>query len=503
MENTSNNNKLIALYFILIITTIIAFLLYFLQYSFSSELFQKAMLFLIGINTLIYISIRIRKYGEMRLLSISTIFILGYFVVFYQVFLLDLFGFELVKVYYKLIWISKEVMQRSFGIASIGLLAFYVGASSIKLRSHKNIKNAIDITSPNSIFVVLTLAYVFYILFFIFAGSYRYGIYYAKDASPLAVYLYKLFVVCLSAAVIIKISHITSYKEKKLSAKQYLSNLGFPLLFLLIWHIAFSTFVGDRGPVISFTLLAFAMYFIRWQKLNLLRIIVAVFLIAFLLTLIGKIRSYQSLGLEYGKRFSKVVSEYSEKEGIDSKFGIKIPASETIELALSIQTLNYSLYNVPDFYKFRYGLFQLNYFISIIPGLSGMTNSLLYDGMERYKSSSTFITYLIQGDNPSYGNGTSIIADFYLDFGVLGVVVGLYLLGFFVGRNESRLWKGYQKPTLLWIAILILFSKSLYLNRSSIGLEFSNIVLIFLFIKLNTTLVIYFKKMKSLKLFTK
>jgi len=502
METTSNN-KLVALYFILIITTIIGFLLYFLQSRFSTELYKQAMLCMVALNTLLYISIRKLKYGEMRWLSISTMFILGYFVVFFQIFLLDLFGFKLIKVYYSLIWINKAVMQKSFGIASIGLLAFYVGASSIQLKSHKNIKNPNVTISPDYVFVVLTLAYIFYILFFIFAGSYRYGIYYAKDASPLAVYCYKLFVVCLSAAVIIKVSYITSYKEKKLTFIKYLNIFGFPLLFLLVWHIVFSTYVGDRGPVISFTLLAFAMYFIRWQKLNLFRIIIAVLIAASLMTLIGKIRSYRSSGMGYSRRLSEAVSEYSDKEGIDSKFGIKVPASETIELALSVQTLNHALYNVPDNYKFRYGLFQLNYFFSIVPGLSGMTNSLLYDGNEKYKSSSCFITYLIQGDNPSYGNGTSIIADFYLDFGVLGVIVGLFLLGLFIGRNESRLWKDYQKPTLIWIAILILFSKALYLNRSSIGLEFSNIVLIFIFIKLNNTLVTYIKKIKLLKNFPK
>jgi len=464
--------------------------------------FQRAMLYIVVINTLLYLSIRIMKYGEMRWLSISTIFILGYFVVFYQIFFLDLFGFKLVDIYYRFVWINSTVMHKTFGIASIGILAFYLGASSIKFKFSKEIKKTEESTSSNSIFFVLTLAYIFYILFFIFAGSYRYGVYYAKDASPVATYLYKLFVVCLSAAIIIKISNLTSFKEK-ISFRKYLGNFGFPLLFLLVWHIVFSTYVGDRGPVISFTLLAFAMYFIRWQKLNLFRIIIAVLIAASLMTLIGKIRSYRSSGMGYSRRLSEVVSEYSDDDAINTKFGMKIPMSQTIELALSVQSLNYALYNVPDNYNFRYGMYQLNYIFSIVPGLTVMTNSLLYDGSVKYTSSSSFVTYLIQGDNPSYGNGTSILADFYLDFGVLGVLLGLYLFGLFVGSNESRLWKGYQRPTLIWIATLIFLSKAIYLNRSSVGLEVSNIILIFIFIKMNTTLLTYFKKAKSLKFFTK
>ena len=186
MEKTTNNNRLVALYFILIITTVIGFLLYFFQHSFSVEVFQRAILYIILLNTLLFFSIRILKYGEVRWLSISTIFIIGYFVVFYQIFLLDLFGFELIDVYYRFVWINPTIMHKSFGVASIGLLAFYLGTSSLNLRHPKDIIKSKTSISSNSIFVVLVLAYIFYILFFIFAGSYRYGVYYAEDASPLA-----------------------------------------------------------------------------------------------------------------------------------------------------------------------------------------------------------------------------------------------------------------------------------------------------------------------------
>ena len=47
----------------------------------------------------------------------------------------------------------------------------------------------------------------------------------------------------------------------------------------------------------------------------------------------------------------------------------------------------------------------------------------------KYDGSANFITYLIQGNDPSYGDGTSASADLYLDFGGYGVFFGLFIFG--------------------------------------------------------------------------
>jgi hypothetical protein len=52
-------------------------------------------------------------------------------------------------------------------------------------------------------------------------------------------------------------------------------------------------------------------------------------------------------------------------------------------------------------------------------------------------SSSKAVTFFIQGDDAQYGNGTSCLADFYLDFGPIGIILGLFLWGLLLRYFEN------------------------------------------------------------------
>ena len=202
------------------------------------------------------------------------------------------------------------------------------------------------------------------------------------------------------------------------------------------------------------------------------------------MSIVGIVRQSRESGVVYSERVVNVISSI----GMNTEnriFGESIPGEISIELAKSIRTLNHSIYNVPDNYNFSYGYFQLRNLISVVPGASGMLLKLVHDGNPMYNGSSNFVTYLIQGNNPSYGDGSSILVDFYLDFGIVGVFIGMFCFGIFVKKNEYKIHNGFQKPTFTWIAIMIYFSLSIYINRSSLLLEFGNICLIYLIIKFN------------------
>ncbi len=456
--------------------------------------YQWNMLILTAIGTVSFFVIQKEQYKKFQWLSISTIFVLGYLIVFYQMILLNLIGYEVPHYLFKLLWASENVINESIGLSTLGLLAFYLGATNIiSTKSIKFFNKGNKKTSNNSIFLLLMFAYVFYILFVSTAGSYIYGEYTPTDASGASSYFYKLFKISLSAAIIVKVSYITFLENKQLSFKEYLSYFGKPLLILLFWFIAFSLFVGDRGPIIYFALLAFGIYFLRWKKISLLRAIVFLFILSTLLTIVGEIRQSRFSGVGYIDRMVNVFSGYGSNDNVIKGFDANVPGSGTIELAFSVHTLNHAIYNVPDNYSYAYGAFQLQYIVSIVPGLSGIISPLLFGDATEYYGSSKFITYLVQGKNPTHGNGSSVVADFYLDFGVYGVIIGMFLFGYFVRKNEYKLFFGYQKLTLVWIATLIFFSQALYLSRSSIGLVFSNIVLVYILIKMNTYFVAHFK----------
>jgi hypothetical protein len=369
-------------------------------------------------------------------------------------------------------------------ISSLGLISFFIGYLN-KPRTVKNIANRKNLLKNNTNLIPVFLAYLFYFLFFISAGSYSSGEYSANDASALSSYFYKLFKISFSAAIIIRISYISSLEIADISFKKYLLLLKKPILILLSWFVVFSLFVGDRGPVIYFLTLSIALYFIRWKRFSFVSLFVLVIAGGFFMTLVGEIRQSRFSGASYKERVLESVLSIGSDENT-KRYDTQVPGGQTIELASSVRTLNHAIYNVPKHYNYQYGLFQLRHIYSIVPGFSGILNRLIYDGEKKYDGSSNFITFLIQGENPTYGDGTSIVADFYLDFGVVGVVAGLYFFGFFIGRNEIKLLNGTQNPSLSWIALLIYFSLALYVNRSALLLEFGNIILIYLLIKLNS-----------------
>ena len=66
-------------------------------------------------------------------------------------------------------------------------------------------------------------------------------------------------------------------------------------------------------------------------------------------------------------------------------------------------------------------MYQLRYILSCIP----FVNSIF----DLSESSGNRITKLIQ-ENITYGNGTTVIADFYLDGGLFAVIICMFLFGY-------------------------------------------------------------------------
>jgi len=122
--------------------------------------------------------------------------------------------------------------------------------------------------------------------------------------------------------------------------------------------------------------------------------------------------------------------------------------------------------------------------VSVIPGLQGLLNKLIYDGNPVFDGSANFITYLIHRRPVDYGDGSSVIADLYLDFGVVGVVVLMLLFGRFISRIELNIYSGNTKFYFRFLVFLTFLSNSVYLSRSTLMLEFSGIVLSYFLIKI-------------------
>ena len=289
----------------------------------------------------------------------------------------------------------------------------------------------------------------------------------------------------LTASIIHRLSYITSLSIRKLSLIKYLKLFDKSLLVILFWHLLFSLFVGDRGPIISYSLLVFSLYVVRFNKIGVFKLLIYTFIASVFFTAIGTIRQSRYSGESYTERINSTFNPSTENT---KRFDKKIPGESFVELAFSVRTLNHVLYNVPENYDYGYGVYSSSHFFNIIPGLSGLMLNYLHNNDKKYNSSSAFVSYLIQGDNPKYGDGTSIIADLYLDFGLLGVIIVLFLFGRFIGENDFKLYSGYQKNSISWIALLIFFSFSAYLARSGVFLQLGKIIMVYFIININDAL---------------
>ena len=136
----------------------------------------------------------------------------------------------------------------------------------------------------------------------------------------------------------------------------------------------------------------------------------------------------------------------------------------TVELASSLNTFTYFISYVPDKHDYMHGSFFIRNILSAIPFSSRLTSKFL-NPEKQYQSSDSFVTYIIQGQDYTYGNATSINADLYLNFGVLGVVFGLFILGFFFKYVEYNVFMAKTPSISMILLIVYLAGFSLIWNR--------------------------------------
>ena len=192
------------------------------------------------------------------------------------------------------------------------------------------------------------------------------------------------------------------------------------------------------------------------------------------------------VGESYLERMKNAQMLYTEKAKILSKFeSDNIFMPQTVELAYSIRCLNHAIYSISSIDNHFFGYFQIRQIVSSIPGAGGIFLKIFGENNKKYDGSSGYITYLIQGEYPKYGDGTTVTADLYLDFGILGVIVGCLLFGVFLSKYEPYLFNGRINSILFWIILLLYLSSALSLGRSTFLHIFQKVFMIYAVIIIN------------------
>lgn len=463
-------------------------ILYILAPTAISTSYFAILLVICFLSSLLFFTYFKRIYNEIHWLSITFLFVLSYCIVAFQVPILYVFGYEFKGIYERFIWANTDVANSSLAISSIALLAFYVGyilfVPTVKVQNY-NAVSLIKYKKDDSIIFLIVMSYIFYFLFFSTSGSYQQGYYGVGDQIGYSNYFVSAFNAFLSATLILRLLYLSRIKEKDKNILTYIRYMGLPITIITFWHILFSIFVGDRGPFISYGLLYFSLYLIRWKKVRFIQVVTFIIILSTFLTIVRYARVRDG-NISYMKRLENSLGgDQKNSFYLDSE----TPLSSTSDLALSIRNLHHAVNEVPKNHGFMWGHFQVLNLLSGVPFLAGFYNQLIFDNAFEYKGSATFLTYLQYGRKAASGEGTIPSADLYLDFGVFGVFLGFFLFGFFVRRFDFFLIIKDPPSLFIWIAALVYFSGAIYLGRGALLFYFQKVIQIYFVIMLNNLIM--------------
>ena len=362
--------------------------------------------------------------------SISTLFILGYLIVCFQRYIDLLVGNIAPNDGYYLV--SPDLINKCALLSLVGLLCFIIGYLFYNPSIPKLRKIASPIYVPTKWLIFLLSVAVF--LFIYNYGSetlsagYSQAILEAKKetmASYSEVFIYSLIYAIL-------ILHTKNRKEKGETLFGFIKSLGLLFHLSIFAYLGLFLLIGDRGFIVRVIAVYFFAYIIKIRpKINLIIFFILVLIASFGVTIIGIVRSMNP-DIAFQERMISIIKENK----IDERGSI---FNSTAELASSVRCLHYAVDYVPNQHPFLYGYFQFRDILAAIP-LSNSVTKHFMDNSFQYKTTASFITYIIQGDNYTKGDGSNVVAEFYISFGIFGVIFGLFLFGVFVKKIEMVLF---------------------------------------------------------------
>ncbi len=390
----------------------------------------------------------------------SFLFILGYLIVYFQYLFDYLFGYITES---SPMWHYNRVILLSTVYSSIGLFCYFVGYL-IYEDSRQQSSEPLLFNKQQNTQLLLILCVLSLILYLLNVNPLYLSGYYGEealgDSAARYALLFKVFSFCV---IILKCwNHKIEPQKNIKTIKDYLFFLGIPLITAIAIYLITVILSGDRGPLISYLLLFILVYLIATgEKISLIKLIISILVGASLITLLGNARK-QSRDLDFSEKILLAISDNSQDKKSISPY--------TKELSSSAETLNAAVQYVENGNDYMYGRFQVQQILITVPFSYNIVNSVLFkENQESRKTLNTaeFITWIIQGNTPTYGNGTSIIADLYLDFGVITIAFGMLFFGYLSRKMELALYDT-SSSFILFVFSVVYFTGSIYICRTSL-----------------------------------
>jgi len=172
----------------------------------------------------------------------------------------------------------------------------------------------------------------------------------------------------------------------------------------------------------------------------------------------------------------------------------KMKVNSFLDLGMDLIVNNRNLYVGIDYantHGYSYGKDMFIYMFAAVPRLPIFMADLVFNSTPRELGSAYIITREALGPNPTWGLGTNLIADIYMNFGLFGVIIFMFLLGVIIRKLQITIQT--KSNILSLIVYLFLISFSLYLPRTAYFSPLRYVlwaILLYLFVKAFIRLVI-------------
>ena len=382
---------------------------------------------------------------------LDVLFLLGFGIVHFQwASMLAFSKMDLGKIHYiKFGFVNLDYMNYGTWLSTVGIVSWFLGYSFLPVKNKNTVLYEIRYSK------LLWVSAVIFAFFILMAGNnfLSGGIYKGQGGSSagagISVYFQLIF--SISILVLTTVAILNSKTKENLKIFAWLVKLDKKYLLLAGIYVLLFLSIGDRGAgmQVTFTFLVIFSNFVKPIKFKQFSIIIVVG--AIILTLIGLGRSVDS-----GKN---ILIAGANKAEFTSSYDV------TISLANSARTLYSSLADVPRHHDYFLGKLWIGNFLGVIPLAQKIY--LKMSGAKDYElNSAGYITYLRFGSFPTSGEGTSLIADIYLNFGLTGIIIFMFLLGRFMKRLQNEL---NIQENFYWIITAGIFaSVSFYMGRASL-----------------------------------
>lgn len=349
--------------------------------------------------------------------------------------------------------INENIINKSTALSLVGANSYMLGSMLIlKINKSKiNIQFSFEsIFLKKNINKLILISFVLFSLFFYFGGLTYIEAYRdinnpnLKSSLEYLNLIKIIFIVC-SLFVFLTFSKSNNFFDLIVKVDKRYLFLYFPLFLILLVG-------GTRNLPIQMLLTVLFLYNLIIKKISIINVLLIVTVGFVFFTTLRKGR----------EDFSNGKNAFSGEISIDNDEGSSAFFSDFL---VSSATL-YVLVEEVNVKGISYGKSMVLPVLSIVPYLQSFTILLLnLDLNEISLSSSIVATDLIFGSDET-GAGTNLIGDLYFSFGFLGVIIGMFLLGYFIANITNRIID--ENNAIALLAYLCMFSVSFFIVRVEI-----------------------------------